>query len=287
MENQLQKLIDIIHLQTSDKINFMGNNFDIGSRAIYGGQVLAQAINAATTTVSEDRILHSLHSYFLRAGNINNPIEYKVDVLRDGRSFSTRRVSALQDDKVIFILAASFQVIEDGLEHQIEANNIIPPDALKPFSSFFKKFAERLNFKPKGLFSEESPIEFRMVENIDPLNPGNREPYRHVWFKTNGKLPDDLGLHQQLLAYASDFNLLISALLPHDISFFTTPMKMASLDHAMWFHREFRMDEWLLYAIESPSASNARGFTQARIFNQQKSLVASVTQEGLIRIIKA
>jgi acyl-CoA thioesterase-2 len=282
---ELKKLIDIIQLDTSDQVSFTGHSIDIGSKAVYGGQVLAQAMNAVTRTVPEDRFIHSIHPYFILPGNIQKPIEYKVDVIRDGRSFTTRRVVAYQDDKAIFILAASFQIKEKGLEHQIEPNNIIPPEALQPFSAFFKKFAEQFNFKPKGLFSEDSPIEFRMVENIDPINPGKRQPYRHVWFRAAGPLPDDPRLHQQLLAYASDFNLLISALLPHNLSFFTTPMKIASLDHAMWFHREFRMDDWLLYAIESPSASNARGFSQARIFNQSGSLIASVTQEGLIRIL--
>ena len=281
----LDSLIQTIQLKEESDSLFTGTSLDIGSKTVYGGQVLAQAMNAASRSVPIERSIHSLHAYFILPGNIQKPITYRVDNIRDGRSFSTRRVIAYQDDKAMFILAASYQIREKGLEHQIESKNIIPPESLQSFSTFFEDFAERFNFKPKGLFSADSPIDFKMVEDIDPINPGKRPPYRHVWFKANKELPDDPTLHRQILAYASDFNLLISALLPHNISFFTTPMKIASIDHAMWFHRDFRMDDWLLYAIESPSASNARGFSQAKIFNKEGSLIASVCQEGLIRIM--
>ena len=281
----ISELLHILELEQLTETRFRGESKDIGSRAVFGGQVLAQALNAATRTVPEDRFAHSLHGYFLLPGDIKAPIEYEVDLTRDGGSFTTRRVVAWQYGKAIFVTAASFQKEEEGLDHQIEMLNVPPPESLESIADTAKRFASQLPHKPKWLFSEERPIDFRPVEAINPLNPGKRPPFRHVWFRSNGKLPDAKPFHRYTMAYASDFNLLVSALLPHNVSFFTQKgLKMASIDHAIWFHRNFRADEWLLYAIDSPSASNARGFCRGSIFTRDGKLVASVTQEGLIRV---
>jgi acyl-CoA thioesterase II len=280
-------LLDILDLAPGiDDKRYIGQNLDIGSPAVYGGQVLAQSVKAAYNSMEEAKFLHSLHGYFLVWGNNDKPIEYRVDTIRDGYSFSTRRVTAFQDDTMIFILAASFHKGEDGVEHQEPMINVPMPESLTPFSELFAEFAEKFNIKPRGLYSDKSPLIFHPVERYNPFNPGKRAPYSHVWFKSNGKLPDDIATHHAVAAYASDFSLLISAMLPHQMSMFTTPMKIASLDHSMHIHRPFRADEWLLYAVESPSMSSSRGFCQGKIYTQDGVLVASVAQEGLIRQIK-
>ncbi len=279
-------LLNILELEQLTDTRFRGVSKDIGSRYVFGGQVLAQALNAATRTVAKERCVHSLHGYFILPGDIKTPIEYEVDLLRDGRSFTTRRIVAFQKDKAIFNMSASFQIEEEGMEHQKEMLNVPPPDSLNSYRELAKEYAAKLNIKPVGLFAEDSPIDVRPVENIDLITPGFRPPFRHVWFRSNGKMGDVKNLHRYVLAYASDFNLLITALNPHNVSMLQKNLQIASLDHAMWFHRDFRADEWLLYAVDSPSASNARGFCRGSIFNQKGQLVASVAQEGLIRLRK-
>ena len=282
----ISDLLNTLELEQLSETRFRGVSKDIGSRYVFGGQVLAQALSAATQTVEEERCVHSLHGYFILPGDINTPIEYEVDLIRNGRSFTTRRVVAFQKNKAIFNMAASFQIEEEGFEHQIEMLNVPPPDSLTSFIELAKKYAPILNIKPVGLFAEDSPIEVRPVERINILSPGKHPPFRHVWFRSNGKMTDSKALHRFVLAYASDFNLLITALRPHNVSYLQKNLQMASLDHAMWFHRDFRADEWLLYALDSPSASNARGFCRGSIFNQKGELIASVAQEGLIRLRK-
>ena len=285
--NPLDFLINTLELEKIEEKIFRGNTIDIGSRSVFGGQVLAQALNAATRTVPEDRLAHSMHAYFILPGDIKAPIVYEVDTIRDGRSFTTRRVVAVQHGRPIFNMAASFQIEEEGAEHQINMLNVPHPESLASYQESITKW-EKEGMEISSVFKRKDwPIEIRPVEDINPFNPGKRPPFKHVWFRANGKVDaNNHALHRYLAAYASDFNLLTSAMLPHNLSFYKEKIIIASIDHAMWFHRNFRSDEWLLYAIDSPSASNARGFTRGSIFNQEGVLVASVTQEGLIRVVK-
>lgn len=281
--NKTSPLLEVFDLKQTDEFTFEANNLDIGSLAVYGGQVLSQAILAAYKTV-DDKCLNSIHGYFLLMGDNSKPIKYTVTKVRDGRSFEVRRVQAWQDDKNIFIMAASFHKKEKGLEHQKSMPNVPQPELLTPFSELFAQFAEQFQIKPKGFYAEDGPLIFHPLEKYDPFNPGKKPPRTHLWFKPNGLVPDKLEYHDATLAYASDFSLLITALLPHDVSFFRTPMKIASLDHAMWIHKEIDANDWHLYVVNSPFAGNARGFCQGSIFNSKGDLVASVAQEGLIRM---
>jgi acyl-CoA thioesterase-2 len=283
MASQLGQLLSILDLESAGDNIFTGKNLFIGSPHVYGGQVLAQAVSAAQTTIQDDKVLHSIHSYFIHPGDNDLDIEYRVFTVKNGRTFDTRRVIAYQNNREIFILSASFQKPEAGIEHQSVMPNVARPDSLTSFSEIFAQFAEKFNIEPRGIFSPDGPFIFYPVESYDPFNPKIRPPLNHTWFKTNGLLSDDRHIHQTTLAYASDFNLLITALFPHGLSFFTTPMQIASLDHAMWFHRPARTDEWLLYVVESSNANNGRAFCSGKIFNIQGDLIASVAQEGLIR----
>jgi acyl-CoA thioesterase-2 len=213
---------------------------------------------------------------------VERPIVYNVERTRDGGSFTTRRVEAIQHGQSIFVAAFSFQLQQEGLDHQISMPNVPSPDMLLSDEQTIEQYKDRL---PELYLKihENRPIEFRPVERISPLDPKKRNPFRHVWFKAKGKLPDDMRIHQQVLAYASDYNLLTTAIFPHLDKQGIHESFLASLDHAMWFHRDFRVDNWLLYALDSPSASNSRGFTRGNIFNEEGILVASVVQEGLIR----
>lgn len=282
--SQLPKLLDILDLHATGENAFSGDNLNIGSPRVYGGQVLSQALVAAGRTVSEDRYLHSMHGYFVRSGDNNVPIEFDVETVRDGGSFCTRRVKAMQYGKVIYITAASYQIKEEGFEHHVAMPNVSQPESLSSFPEMFKKLAEEFDTKPKGIFSEESPIIFRPVTMINPFNPGIQPAESHYWFKPNGDILNKTkDFEKILIAYASDFNLLMTSLLPHNVSMFKDPLFIASLDHGMWFHQSFELDDWMLYSISSPSAGNARGFCTGRIYSRNGSLLASVTQEGLIR----
>ena len=282
--SQLPKLLDILKLREVATNEYLGDNLNIGSPRVYGGQVLSQSLVAAGKTVPGDRSLHSMHGYFVRSGDNNESIRFEVEVVRDGGSFSTRRVKAMQFGKVIFITAASYQIKEEGFEHQVAMPNVSQPETLSSFPEIFKKLAAEFDTKPKGIFSEESPIIFRPVNYFNPFNPGIQPAESHYWFKPNGAVDiTSKDFEKILISYASDFNLLMTSLLPHDVSMFTEPLFIASLDHAMWFHSSFQMDDWMLYSIKSPSAGNARGFCTGRIYSRQGTLLASVTQEGLIR----
>lgn len=276
------QLIELLTLEGIEENIFRGQNYLAPWKRVFGGQVLAQALHAAYNTVPEDRYVHSLHAYFILAGDIEQPIIYEVDRIRDGGSFTTRRVVAIQKGRPIFNAAASFQLKQSGLEHQIHMPNVPPPEALVSDEQLLERLKDT-NPTLYRRFYHERPIEFRQVERIDPVEPKKSRPFRHVWFKAKGPLPDEVRIHQEVLAYASDYNLLITASLPHLEEVNRQDLFFASLDHAMWFHREFRADQWLLYALDSPSASNSRGFTRGNIFNRQGALVASVVQEGLMR----
>lgn len=282
---KVEELIDLLTLEKIEENIFRGQNYLAPWKRVFGGQVLAQALHAAYNTVPEDRYVHSMHAYFILAGDINQPIIYDVDRIRDGGSFTTRRIVAIQKGKAIFNAAASFQVAQDGLDHQISMPNVPPPEGLLSDEALLAPLKESAPELYRQYYHER-PIEFRQVEKMDIVNPQKSRPFRHVWFKSKGKLPDAKRIHQEVLAYASDYNLLITASLPHSEEVSRSELFFASLDHAMWFHRDFRADEWLLYALDSPSASNARGFTRGNIFNRDGVLVASVVQEGLMRQIR-
>lgn len=283
--SQLPELLKILSLSSKGDHIYVGDNLFIGSPNVYGGQVLAQSIAAAHYTIDDNKILHSIHSYFINPGDNDKEISFKVEIVKNGRSFSTRRVVASQDGREIFILFASYHQEEKGIEHQEMMPNVARPESLTSFSDLFAEFASKFNIQPRGIFAPNGPFIFYPVEHYDPFNPRIRPAINHTWFKTNGTLPNDEKLHQTTLAYASDFNLLITALFPHGMSFFTTPMQIASLDHAMWFHRPARTDDWLLYVVNSSNANGGRAFCSGKIYNKEGQLIASTAQEGLIRRI--
>jgi len=252
---------------------------------VYGGQAIAQSLQAAGRTVPKDRRLHSMHSYFLSPGNMEKEIIFDVVVIKDGRTFNNRRVLAKQGDRNIFLLASSYQIEEEGFSHYAPMPNVAQPESLSSFPEIFAKIAEQYKIKPKGIYSPESSIQFKPVEHYDVTNPGIRAPKSHVWFRVNGPMPEDLNMRKILVSYASDFNLLMTSLFPHNVSLFTTPMRIASLDHAMWFHREIEEDDWMLYTVDSTNASGARGFCSGNIYSRNGVLLASTVQEGLIRKI--
>ncbi len=284
---KIDDLIDHLNLEQIELNLFRGYNKTIGSPNVFGGQVLAQALNAANRTVPDDRYVHSLHAYFVLAGNLDLPILYEVERIRDGRSFTTRNIKAIQNGNVIFNMIASFQIEEEGYNHQIEMPaGIQTPEKLMSWDEISVKFKDFLPNRYKTWLNLDRPIEFKPVELTNPMERKKQEPFRNVWLRSKGKMPEDKNLQQQVLAYASDYNLLASSLLPHgDVATFDN-VRMASIDHAMWFHRDFNLEDWHLYTIDSPSTSNARGFTRGNIFNLSGKLVASVVQEGLIRPIK-
>ncbi len=282
MKNLVQDLINHLTLERLEENLFRGESRDVGQKNVFGGQVLGQALMAASRTV-EGRLAHSLHGYFLLPGDPQAPIVYDVERIRDGRSFTTRRVVAIQHGRPIFNMAASFQIREEGVEHQAEMPDAPGPEGLPDKAELGKKAAEKASGKVREFLLQQRPIEFRPVDPADPLLPEPRPAHRQVWMRAAAPLPDDPALHQAVLAYASDFSLLGTAFLPHGLSFLQRQVQAASIDHAMWFHRDFRMDEWLLYAMDSPSACNARGLSRGSLFSRDGKLVASVAQEGLIR----
>ena len=281
----VDELIELLNLEKIEENIFRGQNYQAPWKRVFGGQVLSQSLHAAYTTVPDDRILHSLHGYFILTGDISKPIIYEVDRIRDGGSFTTRRVVAIQHGRAIFNMSASFQLVQEGFDHQVTMPEVSSPEESVSEEKIAESFKEKAPEIYRRLMMPQ-PIEFRRVDNLNPLEAKNIPPFQHVWFKAKGSLPSDKRLHQAVLAYASDYNLLGTALLPHREQIDINKIFLASLDHAMWFHRDFKADEWLLYTIDSPSASNSRGFTRGKIFNREGVLVASVAQEGLIRTMK-
>jgi acyl-CoA thioesterase-2 len=280
----LTNLIDLLDLEELEINIFRGRSPQEGWQRVFGGQVLGQALVAATRTVEDERLAHSLHGYFLRPGDPTIPILYNVDRIRDGKSFTTRRVVAIQHGKAIFNMSVSFQREESGLEHQIEMPETPSPESLPSYDDRVEQF-KRDNPQVDDMWLErERPIEQRFVERSFMGSHEKLPPYQRVWFKASGTLPDSLSLHQCILAYASDYTLLDTSTLPHGVVFYEGNLQSASLDHAMWFHRRFRADEWLLYVQDSPAAAGARGFNRGTVFSERGELVASVAQEGLIRL---
>jgi len=283
MKDVLQELIDLLALERIEQNLFRGQSQDLGWGRVFGGQVLGQALSAAVQTVPTERVVHSLHAYFLRPGAVDRPIIYDVERIRDGGSFTTRRVKAIQNGEAIFSLSASFQVEEAGFEHQDVMPDVPGPEDLLSERALALQVVDRLPRSLRARAIAEKPIEARPVEPGDPFKPMPSAPTRAVWYRVMRPLPDDAGLHRYLLAYASDFYFMTTALLPHGVTWISPGMQVASLDHAMWFHRPFRMDEWILHVVESPSASGGRGMARGRFFTRDGKLVATTAQEGLIR----
>ncbi len=287
MSDLMQQLVRLMRLERLEENLFRGESRDIVGSRVFGGQVLGQALMAAYNTV-EGRIAHSLQAYFIRPGDAKAPIIYDVERVRDGGSFTTRRVVAIQHGRPIFDLAASFQVPEQGHEHQFDMPDVPPPEEVMSEVEFNEQYIAREN-PPEHIAQllrrrKDNPIEFRPIDPDHPLRPPKKPPVQHVWFRATGSLPDELPLHQALLAYASDHGLLGVALRPHGLVFLHHRMQAASLDHAMWFHRPVRLDDWLLYSMDSPSTSGARGLARGQIFTRDGVLVASTAQEGLMRV---
>ena len=280
VNQQLLDLVALLQLERLELNLFRGESRDIGSPQVFGGQVLGQALAAACGTV-EGRAAHSLHAYFLRRGDFNAPIIYEVDRSRDGASFSNRRVVAIQHGQPIFNMAASFQIAEQGPDHQVPMPEVAPPEDLPDLTVEVRKHLQRMPAERRRFWSLERPFEFRSVEAIEAGEPS--PGVRNLWFRLVDRCPDDPVLHQCLLAYMSDYHLLETATLPHGLAYPTAEIMLASIDHAMWFHRPVRVDEWLLYALVSPSSSGSRGLAFGRIFDRAGRLVASTAQEGLMR----
>ena len=284
---EAQRLVDqlaaLMRLDTLGADVFRAQSQDIGTPAVFGGQVLGQALVAACNTVEPDRPVHSMHAYFLLPGE-HAPIDYEVHRARDGRSFTTRHVVARQEGREIFEMTASFQTVDEGIEHQLPMPAAPEPDALRSELEIRQQLREKLPERARGKWLEPHGIEFRDIEPLDPIHPEKRPPQTALWMRAVARLPDDPIVHRALLAYASDHGLLRAAMLPHGLSFIRGNVRAASLDHAMWFHRDFRMDEWLLYVIDSPSASGARGLCRGSVFRRDGTLVASTAQEGMLRV---
>lgn len=284
MTDMLKGLIDLLDVEPLEINLFRGQSHDIGNKAVFGGQVLGQALAAALKTVDPARTVHSLHGYFLRPGDVNVPIVYDVDRIRDGKSFTTRRIKAIQHGEAIFNMAVSCQVPEAGLEHQDSMPAAPAPETLKSEYEWRETWAHHLPEKARATFIRKRPIDIRPIDPQDPFAPDRRAPKKMVWFRVDGQLPDDQRVHQAMLAFASDFGLMGTAMLPHAITWFNPKVQGASLDHAMWFHRPFRADDWLLYEMESPTAVGARGLNFGKIWARDGRLVCSVVQEGLQRL---
>ena len=282
MSQALDQLLSILDLEPLEENLFRGLSPQAGWQRVFGGQVIGQALVAACRTV-DGRAAHSLHAYFLRAGDPAVPIIYEVDRIRDGKSFSTRRVVAIQHGQAIFSMAASFHKGEPGLHHHMKMPDVPPPEALPSEAELKEKLIDRLPEPVKAYWQHERPIEIRPVDFSRYLSADKRAPIQQVWIKATGRLGDDLALHQCVLAYASDFTLLDTALIAHGRFVFDPRLMLASLDHAIWFHRNFRADEWLLYAQDSPSSGAGRAFCRGTLFTRDGELVASTTQEGLVR----
>ncbi|KPA99993.1 acyl-CoA thioesterase [Ahrensia marina] len=282
--DELLETLDLVHL---DDNVFRGRSPQVGWQRVFGGQVIGQALIAAQRTVANDRFVHSIHCYFLRPGNPAVPIDYHVDTLRNGMSFTTRRVVAHQNDKPIFAMSASFQIEEDGLEHFMpQPLNVPAPEDLAGEKVLVEKIKDSLPENVKRYWGRERPVELRPVSLKHYMSRDPLPPHQDMWLRTTGDVPDSRVVQAAVLGYLSDMTLLDTALFAHGRSIFDTDLQVASLDHSMWFHRPNKLDDWLLYSQDSPNASGARGFTRGSLYARDGSLVASVTQEGLIRRVE-
>jgi acyl-CoA thioesterase-2 len=284
MKDAVRDLLAILELERIEDNIFRGEGRASGQRSIFGGLVAAQALMAASRTVDAERPVHSLHSYFLRPGDFSVPIVYDVDRIRDGKSFATRRVRAIQHGRAIFSLAASFQVEEEGVNHQAEMPEVPGPEGLPTDREQREAFAHRIPEQFRAAFLSERPVEVRAVSPANPFEAEPQAPVRQAWFRLSDRAEADEAMRRAILAFASDFGLLGTAMLPHGINFFQPHVQSASIDHAMWFHASFDPSEWLLYHCHSPFAGGARGMNFGSIYTADGRLVASVAQEGLVRL---
>jgi len=282
MDQSLADLITLLELEPLEENIFRGQSRDIGTPQVFGGQVLGQALAAASRTVA-GRSVHSMHAYFLKRGDVNAPIVYEVDRARDGGSFSSRRVVAIQHGAQIFNMAASFQVPEPGLEHQADMPDVPDPDSLQDIQALARTLGADLPPRMARFLTYRRPFLVKPVQPGQFLATGKLEPVKRVWMRAVDRLPPDPFIHHALLAYISDYELIGTATLPHGLHATRGGLQMASLDHAMWFHRPVRVDEWLLFDLDSPSAAGARGLARGQGFSRDGVLVASLAQEGLIR----
>lgn len=284
MSRVLAELVELLRLEKIEENLFRGQSQDLGWGSVFGGQVLGQALSAAAQTVPKERVVHSLHAYFLRSGDVSRPILYQVDRSRDGGSFTSRRVQAVQNGSAIFTMAASFQAVEQGLDHQDPMPSAPPPEQWPTEQERFGRYVDAFPKLLQERYRGEHSFEYRSNDvPEDPRAPAKRAGRRMLWFKATGPLPDDGAVHKSLFAYASDHSFIATAMLPHGVSWVTPGMQVASLDHAIWFHGELRVDDWLLYVMDSPAASSGRGLVRGQIFTRDGRLVASTAQEGLIR----
>ncbi|WP_372748606.1 acyl-CoA thioesterase domain-containing protein [Litorivivens sp.] len=279
----LDQLVDILRLEKLDENLYRGQSEVTDWGRVYGGQVIGQALSAAKQQVPEDREIHSLHAYFLRPGDSDLPIIFEVENTLDAGTISNRRIKAMQKGNPICFMTSSFQVPLPGFDHASTMPEVPAPETLETGLELFQDNIRRTpeDWLPK--FSALKAIDFRLVEKQNILQPQRMAPRWHLWMRANGQLPNDQRIHQYALAYASDFLFLGAATQPHEVSFFTEGLRMATIDHSLWFHRPFDFNDWLLYAIDSPSASNGRGFVRGQIFNRAGQLVASTAQEGIMR----
>ncbi len=282
-QSALYALLATLYLERLEDNLFLGARGNEGWQRVFGGQVLGQALMAAARTVDAERSVHSLHGYFLLAGDPSRPIVYDVERIRDGGSFTTRRVKAIQHGRPIFSMSSSFHKAEPGFDHQSEMPKVPPPEELPNPKDLIAGLIDALPQSMRSYWSRERPIDMRVVDVSRYLTRDKKVPLQHIWIRANGKLPDDPAIHQAVLAYASDFTLLDTALIAHGKLLFDADVQLASLDHALWYHRPFRADEWLLYVQDSPNAYGARGFCRGSIFTREGTLIASVVQEGLMR----
>ncbi|MCH9765825.1 MAG: acyl-CoA thioesterase II [Alphaproteobacteria bacterium] len=279
----VEGLLKLLDLETLEENLFRGVSPDIGWQRVYGGQVLGQALVAASRTVPSPRTAHSLHAYFLIGGDPTIPIVYDVERTRDGGSFTNRHVKAQQHGNTIFSMSVSFHGNEESFNHQAKMPDVPPPEELPSAAVLMEKFIDKLPEGMQKYWKKKHPVDMRPVDVSRYMNREKHAPAQNVWLRANGTLPDDQSLHHCVLAYASDFTLLDTALIAHGKLMFDNDIQLASLDHALWFHRPFRVDDWLLYSQESPNAHGARGFCRGQVFARDGQLVASVTQEGLVR----
>lgn len=279
----LDELLALLALEQLDEGLYRGQSSDLGFGAVFGGQVMGQALAAAKYTLQSERQVHSFHSYFLRPGDVNKSIIYDVENIRDGKTTSTRRVKALQHGKPIFYMTASFQEPIAGFEHQAAMPEVAGPEGLVEESEHIKALAQHLPPTVREKWLSPKPIAMRQVNYVNPMAPEKAEPLRYIWLKANGELPNNPSIHKYLLAYASDFNFLPTSLMPHGRSYWDRELQVATVDHSMWFHQDFSFDDWILYVMESPRASGGRGLVQGRFYSRDGILVASTMQEGIIR----
>ncbi|MGK7311999.1 MAG: acyl-CoA thioesterase [Candidatus Longimicrobiales bacterium M2_2A_002] len=283
-EYSAEDLIGTLELESLEHNIYRGRNRDIGTRHIYGGQVLAQSVVAASRTVDDDRPVHSMHGYFILPGDLEAPVVYFVDRLRDGGSFTTRRVTGIQHGRAIFTMSASFHRTEEGPEHQTNMPDVPGPDGLPSELDLIRRMEDRIPEGARSVLTQDRPLDIRPVDPVDPFEPEVRDPIRHIWVRALGDVRSALH-HRAILAYASDYGLLGAALQPHGITWRRDDVMVASLDHAIWYHRDPDVNDWLLFTMESPTAGGARGFSRGTFFTREGTLVASVAQEGLVRML--